>query len=125
MNLAVVDTTLPAICVDCGKPDPGEPLNLSLSIAPDGLTLRGVDRVLDDPRIPCLEGDCRGPESYDLAALQRHLVAIKDAHPDKDNLILIPDERIPYEVIIGVMDAARQTPEARELFPRVTISGGV
>ncbi|MFT5682640.1 MAG: biopolymer transport protein ExbD [Myxococcota bacterium] len=125
MNLAVVDTTLPAICNDCDKPDTDdEPLNLSLFVSNEGMTLKGVDRVLDDPRIPCTDGACRSLESYDFATLTRRLTTIKDAHPNKEHLILVPDDRVPYEVIIGVMDAARETGDARLLFPSVTLSGG-
>ena len=124
MNLAVVDTTLPAICKDCAEPGPEVPLRLILEIAPDGLTLSGADRVLDDGRIPCTDDACRSPGSYDFDALQRKLVLVKEQYPDNETLILVPDERTPYEVIIGAMDAARQTPTERTLFPQVTISGG-
>jgi len=127
MNLVVVDTTLPAICsVGCSDSDPtDEPFNLSVLVSADGLTLQGVDRGLEEPRIPCTDGHCRSLESYDFAALTRRLTLIKEAHPRKEHLILVPDERVSYEVIIGVMDAARETSDDRSLFPSVTLSGGM
>ena len=124
MNLAVVDTTLPAICSDCDLEPKPDRLNLSLIISDEGITLKGADSVLDDPRIPCDVGGCRDLESYDFDRLQRQLTQVKDAWPDSESLILVPGERVPYEVIISVMDAARQTSDDRRLFPSVTISGG-
>ena len=126
MNLAVVDTTLPAICNDCGVdpgPDTEKPLHLSLIITAEGLNLSGGSAVIDDGRIPCDSGVCRDVDSYDFATLTERLSAIKDAHPNEETLILVPGERVPYEVIIGAMDAARQSDD-RDLFPSVTISGG-
>ncbi|MDG1482138.1 MAG: biopolymer transporter ExbD [Myxococcota bacterium] len=127
MNLVVVDTTLPAICSSgCSDSDPtDEPFNLSVMVSADGLTLQGVDRGLEEPRIPCTDGHCRSLESYDFATLTQRLTLIKDAHPRKAHLILIPSERVSYEVIIGVMDAARETADDRALFPSVTLSGGM
>ena len=124
MNLAVVDTTLPAICSSCERDEGTEArLSLSLLISADGLRLEGADRLLDEPSIPCTTGHCASLESYDFALLQERLRQVKDAHPDEEALILVPSEHVPYEVIIGAMDAARQLDD-RLLFPAVTISGG-
>ena len=124
MNLAVVDTTLPAICSSCDKDEsPEKRLNLRLLISEGGLSLKGADPVLDEASIPCALSQCTSLESYDFAALQDKLRRIKEAHPDEETLILVPGEQVPYEVIIAAMDAARQVGD-RLLFPAVTISGG-
>jgi biopolymer transport protein ExbD len=124
MNLAVVDTTLPAICSSCElEAVEEEPLNLGLRISDTGLRLTGADKILDDPTIPCESGACSGLESYNFSALQDRLRQVKSAHPGEEALVVVPDESVPYEVIIGAIDAARQTGE-RLLFPSVTISGG-
>jgi hypothetical protein len=56
---------------------------------------------------------------------------IKDKYPDDENVILVPESSIPYEVIIMTMDATRSDKETkdsdgkfRSLFPNVVIAGG-
>lgn len=150
VNLAVIDSTLPAI----GPPqateqDPDEkpPLVLSVLITYKGLTIAGADAVLPGivgeeaiaegedgerpPTIPCSEDPCAGVDSYDYEELTRILAQIKDEYPDDENVILVPDSKIAYEVIVRVMDACREDRndrdaqnEPRLLFPYVVIAGG-
>lgn len=150
VSLAVIDSTLPAI----GPPQPVEeqdddpPLMLSVAVTDQGLTIMGADAVLNpegggeaaapadptaenEPTIPCKERPCAGVESYDYAELVRLLALIKDEYPDDENVILVPESRIPYEVLVRVMDAAREDagnrgPDgtSRVLFPFVVIAGG-
>ena len=139
ISLAVIDSTLPAI----GPPQPREetdedpPLNLSVIITDEGFTIAGADAVLpqeggdEGPTVPCIETGCPTPESYDMKELTRLLGLIKDEYPDDQNVILVPESRIPYEVLVLAMDATREDPstkvgdKARELFPYVVIAGGV
>lgn len=142
VTLAVIDTTLPAI----SEAPPTEPkeeeedkLNLSILITNEGYTITGADEVLpkDDeengPNVPCLENGCPTPESYDYAALTKKLVTVKNRWPDEQNAILVPETKIPYEVVVLTMDASRNDPEdvdadtnkPRDLFPFVVIAAGV
>ncbi len=147
VTLAVIDSTLPAI----GQPqtveqDPDDkpPLMLSLMITNKGITVAGADAVLfpegapelaegEDrpPTIPCPGSACDTMESYDFEELTRILGMIKDEYPDDENVILVPESRIPYETIVMVMDHSREDVSsknadgtARELFPFVVIAGG-
>jgi hypothetical protein len=147
VTLAVIDSTLPAI----GQPqqveqDPDDkpPLMLSLMVTNMGITVAGADAVLfpegapelaegEDrpPTIPCPGSECSGLEDYDFAELTRILGMIKDEYPDDENVILVPESRIPYEIIVKVMDHSREDVDAknsdgtaRTLFPFVVIAGG-
>ncbi len=149
VHLAVIDSTLPAI----GKPeveelDPNEkpPLVLSVHITDEGLTIAGADHVLNPegaategeeeeadkgPTIPCKVTPCADIDSYDFAELTRLLDLIKDEYPDDENVILVPESRISYELIVKVMDYTREDRETRDkdgeprlLFPYVVIAGG-
>ena len=128
VQLAVIDSTVPAISPNpTPSPAPPNQLRLSLAISSAGFTLMGAEGILDDEsaRVPCLEAVCTGREGYDFAALQQRLIEIKAAHPDEELIILVPDERTPYEVIVATMDAAREDVGSALLFPNVTIAGGL
>ena len=73
----------------------------------------------------------------DLTGETVHLVQVKDEYPDEQNVILVPEPDIPYEVLVLTMDSTREDPEGgssegadaqcegRCLFPFVVIAGGV
>ncbi|MCS6914886.1 MAG: biopolymer transporter ExbD [Myxococcales bacterium] len=68
-----------------------------------------------------------GAPPWDLPyeELTRRLAAIKDRYPASDTVILLPDNEVPYEVIIRTMDAARGTggtARTSNLFTKVVIS---
>jgi len=143
VQLAVIDSTLPAI----GPPSPPEeepdkpPLSLSLAITEMGVTVLGADAVLfpdgapemeegdaRPPTIPCSSGSvCKGVDDYDWDKLALKLGEIKDEYPDDENVILVPDNNIRYEIIVKTMDISRDDKSsgtARTLFPYVVIAGG-
>jgi hypothetical protein len=141
VELAVIDSTLPAIVTTPTEVevDPNEDkLNLSLLVTTKGFAIAGGDKVLvkDDPVagpiIPCTDAACMNPDSYDYAGLTKRLVLLKDRYPDEENVILVPDSSLPYEVLVLTMDASRDDKndvsdegKARLLFPNVVIAGGV
>ena len=147
VQLAVIDSTLPAI----GPPQPVEdqpekpPLNLSLALTEKGITVLGADAVLypdgapqlaegeeRPPTIPCKSGDeCKSVDDYDWKALTAKLNGIKDEYPDDENVILVPDNDLRYEIIVKTMDVSRNDPDRtgdddkpRTLFPYVVVAGG-
>lgn len=138
VSLAVIDSTLPAI----GPPsteqldDEDKPLNLSVIISDEGYTVAGAEAVLkgdgdaEGPTIPCTEAGCPSADSYDTEELRRMLNLVKDEYPNDENVILVPEARVQYEVLVVTMDASREDPDtkvdgkARLLFPFVVIAGG-
>jgi len=150
IHLAVIDSTLPAIAPPQAQEEMEEPdkppLVLSLGITQKGIHVLGADHVLfpdgvpelgegeeKPPTVPCLSaGKCTGTLDYNWAELTRMLAQIKDEYPDDQNVILVPDSNVPYEILVHTMDAARadqenpnpDTGEAKLLFPFVVIAGG-
>ncbi len=57
-----------------------------------------------DTVIPC-RAPCT-PADYDYAQLSDAMVAARDRHPKTQQVIVAPAATVPYEVIIGVFDAA-------------------
>lgn len=142
VSLAVIDSTLPAI----GEPQPQDEeekeedkLTLSVAITDGGYTILGAGGVLGNPdegeeagpTVPCTKPGCPTPDSYDIKELTRLLNQIKDRYEKEENVILLPDSHIPYEILVLTMDATREDPDtkvdgkSRLLFPYVVIAGGV
>lgn len=79
---------------------------------------------------PCLKpDDTRTFWVYDVDALTRKLVEVKDAFPDERRIIIAAEQDIEYETITDVMDASRDVKdpggETRELFDEVVLSPGL
>jgi biopolymer transport protein ExbD len=150
VHLAVIDSTLPAIGPpqETTEEDEDPPLMLSVAVTDQGFTILGDNGVVTgepeegaeapaegegevEPTVPCKERPCSSVESYDLEQLTRMLGLIKDEYPDDENVILVPEARVQYEVIVATMDACREDTKNktsdgknRELFPFVVIAGG-
>lgn len=140
VSLAAIDSTLPAI----GQPpeatdeEPKPTLSLSIGITSEGFrVIGGDDRLKGDgdskekkgAPIPCTKPGCPTPEAYDVQALNELLVKLKADWEEEENVILVPESEVPYEVIIMTMDATRKNPDKSgddaNLFPYVVIAGGV
>lgn len=147
VHLAVIDSTLPAIGPPSTEPqeEPDKPpLQLSLGISGKGISILGADMVLypdgnkpaavegeeKPPTLPCKSGSCTTVDDYDWAELAAKLNLIKDQYPDDQNVILVPDGNVRYEILVKAMDVTREDPNnktetgPRELFPFVVIAGG-
>lgn len=139
VQLAVIDSTLPAI----GPPQPADekpdkpPLSLSLAVTDKGVTILGADTVLypegapevaegeeKPPTLPCKKDVCTTLDDYKWEELTRKLGQIKDEYPDDENVIIVPASDLKYEVIVKTMDSSRDDGQGRDLFPYVVIAGG-
>ena len=128
VQIAVIDSSLPAISPITTPPPPQHDalVTPSLLISRQGVTIQGAEDVLtaEDARVPCASQPCQ-PDTYDYSGVQERLDRIKQAHPGAEVVILVPEDSIPYEVLVALMDAARERADASTLFPMVTISGGI
>ncbi len=63
-------------------------------------------------------------ENLDFKELTNQLINIKDKYPQKEDVVLLFDPATPYEIVIKVMDASRETTEGtkRTLFPLVSLA---
>jgi biopolymer transport protein TolR len=110
--VAQVDIETPGRCVGCDAP-PG--LNIGVALGSDAIIVDYDSGTLAEecPRIPHRDG------RYDFAALEACLERVHAQFPREDSVILTADPEVPYEHVIGAMDAARGS------FPRVMLSAGV
>lgn len=79
---------------------------------------------------PCVNpSDTRTFWVYDVDALTRKLVEVKDAFPDERRIIIAAEADTEYETVTDVMDASREVKdpggELRDLFPEVVLSPGL
>jgi biopolymer transport protein TolR len=60
--------------------------------------------------------------SFDYDALTEKMKEIKGNFPNETKIILAADSEIAYEVIVGTMDATRETKDRKLLFPDITLA---
>lgn len=65
--------------------------------------------------IPC-RSPC-SPADYDYAQLGEAMVAARQRHPKTDQVVVAPAAAVPYEVIIGVFDAATHRKDGGKSVP--------
>lgn len=104
---------------------------IAVHVHPRGFTLLGADDALPAPRfrrVPCLDGPCQGPASYDYDALTARLARVKARWPRQDTLFLLPAANVPFEVVFRAVSAStadrragRPGQPARPLFPDVRV----
>jgi hypothetical protein len=151
LELAVIDTTLPAIGppTESAEVPENPPLALKLAVTNMGLRILGANKYLypegapvaaegekTPPTVPCKSNStCRGIDDYDWADLGQKLYMIKQEaqkdERDSDNIVLIPEGNLRYEILVRVMDVSRNNPSAKDsegtpfkLFPNVVLAGG-
>jgi biopolymer transport protein ExbD len=93
---------------------------LIVSITRDGFRIQKEDSLL--PLIP------KRAEGYDLGQLSSTLYSLKEEMTDQENLVLLSESDIPYEILVGVMDVCRERVilkdgkrEVIPLFPNISI----
>ena len=137
VHLAVVDSSLPAISV---SPSPHPTLGLTVAITDRGYVVAGRSAILGEEATPLADlGEAgerqptlaRLPDgSYPTGELTELLVRVKSEHPDEQNVVLMPENQVSYDVIIQTMDATRDhhpagAPTRELLFPFVVMAGGM
>ncbi len=93
---------------------------LTISVTDSGLYFSGLGKSTP----PVKKKD----NEYDFELLTKRLEKIKDEHPEKEEVILLFSPDAPYELIIRMMDATRETSikddlgqTRRRLFPAVSV----
>jgi biopolymer transport protein ExbD len=162
VQLAIIDSTMPAIGAPSDADDPPDdeepPLTLSVVITAKGFSVKhnktpvptgdavaAVEGEETGPTLPCKDESgnvlttCDTPDHYDYLGLTENLVEVqaKYARPDDQNIILAPESRIKYEVLVRTMDATRDEALLEDkaktnedgtfntLFPFVVVAGGL
>lgn len=95
-------------------------------VAATGGVLTGSDEAPAQPEAPGADAAPTIPllpdGSYNYAALTQKMKEIKTAFPQESKIILAADAETPFEVLVGTMDATRETEDRKLLFPDVTLA---
>ena len=147
LELAVIDTSLPAISPSVAAPPDNipdkPPLQLKMAVTNQGIRILGANEYLypgqaktdnadeekGKPDVPCKSNArCKGVDDYNWSDLSQKLGQIKkaaqDDDRDSDSVVLISDNNIKYEILVKVMDTSRRSADGSKLFPSVSIAGG-
>ena len=129
MAIAQVEAQLPAYgppCRGAACPDPG--LRLGVTLTEAGIVVAGSGGRLapgcadlstgPEPTVP------RRGRRFDFEALSRCAAKVKERFPMEREVVLGADPTIPYEDLVGAMDALRHQGDTA-LFPEVIVSAGV
>ncbi len=137
VKIGVINVSAPSTCASCGNPTeptirPPAPLNLTLNLTPQGVTLltrgaripQGCDLT---PKGITAHSEALTFPNYrpqQASALRACLLKIKALFPQEDKIIVMADPSIPYHKIIELMDISREA-NNKALFPHVMLSAGV
>lgn len=131
LNVNAPDVADAAMQADPTPPPPKDeqPFILNVSISESGFFVAATGGVLPGetaegapadqekaaPTIPLKNGE------YDYESLTRKMEEIKNAYPDKSQVILAAGAKVRYDVIVQAMDAMRGSSQ-RTLFPDVAFA---
>ena len=101
--------------------NPDEPkMVLSVLISKKGLYVNTQHTTLgQESGAPTIAIKADG--TYDYEALTAQMMQVKGAVPEETKVIVAAEAEIPYEALVGTMDAIRETKDHRQLFPDVTL----
>jgi biopolymer transport protein ExbD len=127
--VAIVPTTVPVKSTDTSPPEAQqeEKVNVTLRAEQTGLTVGCDSQNVDPSELKKLGAKISKKDGkYDHASLTAALKRIKERYPASKNMVMVPDDDTKYEVIVKLMDAARDVtlPDGKkfELFPEVVLS---
>lgn len=83
--------------------DKKPPLNLTLDISKQGITIK---TGLDGNVFKTISMNSEG--NYDLVKLKQALVDIKKNNIDEESVVLRPNSKVAYKKIVWIMDACRE-----------------
>jgi biopolymer transport protein ExbD len=129
LTLRTVNASVPAM--SSGKVDTGKSVDVSLEVTSAGFVLKATGESPDKSigKVNVEERIARGMDGkLDGKALTKQLWEIKKKAPEQKNIIIIPEDAIPFEDIVVAMDASRDMPSIVDkrkrvpLFPRPVLS---
>lgn len=112
---AIIDIYLPQEAGSSSATDTAsEPQVLTVSVTDSGFELGGVGNGMVIPKVS---------DRYDFKQLSEELTKIKERYPEKEDIVLLIQQNLPYETVVKIMDTARETDgkERKPLFPLVSL----
>lgn len=113
-KMAIVDVYLPQESGGGGQATSAVPAILTVSVLEKGFEMGGIG---GGKIIPKKDGN------LDYKQLTEELGKIKGSYPEKEDAILLFPPGMPYDTVIKVMDATRETSERpkKSLFPMLSL----
>lgn len=133
-HIGVIPTSLPTHTPQASDvPKTPTTVSVNLVLSPTDLSLSVSSTSLDEAQLDALGATwARGASGYPVDKLVAHLKDLKARYPESNTLIALPHEDLPYEELVGVLDATREYPTGRkrsdgeaemtDLFPVVVFS---
>ena len=129
--VAIMPTTVPTVSSGESTPDPEkteDSVNVTLRADATGLTLKCESDTLAPDLLKDLGGKIPKKDGqYDYKQLTATLKSIKEKYRASKSVVVVPDDNVPYEIIVKILDAARDTrlvdTKNAILFPDVVLSG--
>lgn len=115
-KMAIVDVYLPQEGGGSGGPATAAvPAILTVSVLEKGFEMGGVGGGRLVPK--------KSDGTLDYKQLTEELVKIKGSYPNKEDAILLFPAGMPYDTVVKVMDATRETSERpkKSLFPMLSL----
>ncbi len=112
-------------------PETPTTVSANLLVEPDAITVTFASTSLNEEELAEIAGRfSREGGEYDVDGLQRHLRTIKERYPESTTMTVLPHDRLDYQTLVTILDAAREYPvnpddplgEHEELFPVTVFS---
>ena len=113
VRLAVIELSLPSLGKDRAEQIQHDPKKLVLVI----LAIKETGFQLKSPGFK-FDPVTNLNENYDYPKIVEQLKQIKQTHPQAEDIIISPDVKVKYDIIIQVMDKCRESG-----FSNVSLSG--
>lgn len=113
---AIIDTYLPQEGGGGGVSQTAAPKILIVKATEKGIELGGIGEGIFIPRV-------EGNLNYKQLSIE--LARLKNSHPDEEEAVLLFPPQIPYDHVVQIMDAARETTAEngikKILFPAISL----
>jgi len=122
LQLKTLNAAVPALST--GAVSTGKGVDVSFELRRSGFVVKASGEPADknvafapvDERIPR-----RGDGTLDTDALSRKLWEIKKVAPEVKNIMIFPEQGIPFEEVVQAMDASREMPSASDPSKKVPL----
>ncbi len=105
-------------------------VTVNLLIGPDSIELSAANTALNESTLAALAMSFKKKaDGFDLELMSKALFEIKRRYPNSDTVIVLPTDRVEYQNVVRVLDAARELKPPKDsiekpkpLFPVVVLS---
>lgn len=115
VQMMVIETELPQVVTEAiqKQEDKKDSTSIALEITEkEGIKVHVTKKGRTNTEVIPLEAG-----SYNLKKLHSTLVSIKQKNPEVFKIDISPDDKVPYDLIVKIMDEARQAKDKNVTFP--------